>query len=53
MPIVIGMLIAPLGIPGAIALVAGGPILGAVLVLLYAPETKGLTLEQIAARLRT
>lgn len=52
MPITIGMLIAPLGIPGAIALVSGGPIVGAVLVLLFAPETKGLTLEQIAARLR-
>ena len=47
-PIVIGLLIAPLGIPGAIAVVAAGPILGALLVLRYAPETRGLTLEQIA-----
>ena len=47
-PILIGLLIAPLGIPGAIAVVAAGPILGALLVLRYAPETRGLTLEQIA-----
>ena len=51
-PTVIGMMLGSLGIPGAIAVVAGGPILGALIVLRYAPETKGLTLEQIAARLR-
>ncbi len=50
-PILIGFLIAPLGIPGAIAVVAAGPILGALLVLRYAPETRGLTLEQIATQL--
>jgi MFS transporter, putative metabolite:H+ symporter len=50
-PIVIGLLIAPLGIPGSIAVVAAGPILGALLVLRYAPETRGLTLEQIASQL--
>ena len=50
-PILIGLLIAPLGIPGAIAVVAAGPILGALLVLRYAPETRGLTLEQIAIAL--
>jgi putative MFS transporter len=50
-PILIGLLIAPLGIPGAIAVVAVGPILGALLVLRYAPETRGLTLEQIAVEL--
>ncbi len=50
-PILIGFLIAPLGIPGAIAVVAVGPILGALLVLRYAPETRGLTLEQIASQL--
>jgi len=51
-PMVIGLLIAPLGgIPGAIAVVAGGPIIGAVLVMVYAPETKGLTLEQVQERL--
>jgi putative MFS transporter len=51
-PMVIGLLIAPLGIPGAIAVVAVGPILGALLVLRYAPETMGLTLEQIEEALR-
>jgi hypothetical protein len=50
-PILIGLLIAPLGIPGAIAVVAAGPILGALLVLRYAPETRGMTLEQIASQL--
>ena len=50
-PILIGLLIAPLGIPGAIAVVAVGPVLGALLVLRYAPETRGLTLEQIATEL--
>ena len=50
-PIAIGFLIAPLGIPGAMAIVSIGPILGAALVLRYAPETRGLTLEQIAERL--
>jgi len=52
-PMVIGLLIAPLGIPNAIAVVAIGPVLGAVLVLRYAPETKGLTLEQVQQRLAT
>lgn len=51
-PIAIGYLIAPLGIPGAIAVVAVGPVIGALLVLRYAPETRGLTLEQIASELR-
>ena len=37
-----------LGIPNSIALVAIGPIVGAALVLRYAPETRGMTLEQIA-----
>ena len=51
-PIAIGALIAPLGgIPGAIAVVAIGPVLGAVLVLLFAPETRGLTLEEVQERL--
>jgi putative MFS transporter len=51
-PIGIGLLIGPLGISGAIAIVSVGPLLGAILVLRYAPETRGLTLEQIATRLR-
>ncbi|MFP6638977.1 MAG: MFS transporter, partial [Myxococcota bacterium] len=51
-PMVIGVLILPLGdIPSAIAIVAVGPIVGALLVLLYAPETRGLTLEEIQTRL--
>ena len=52
-PGVIGLLIAELGgIPGAIAIVSVGPIIGALLVLRYAPETRGLTLEQIQQRLK-
>ena len=50
-PVLIGLLIAPLGIPGAITVVAVGPLLGAILVLRYAPETRGLTLEQIGQEL--
>jgi putative MFS transporter len=51
-PMVIGLLIEPLGgIPAAIAIVAVGPILGALLVLRYAPETKGMTLEEVQAHL--
>ncbi len=51
-PVAIGALIVPLGgIPPAIAVVAAGPILGAVLVLLYAPETRGMTLEEVQTHL--
>jgi putative MFS transporter len=51
-PILIGTLIAPLGgIPAAITVVAIGPVLGALLVLRYAPETRGLTLEEVQERL--
>jgi len=51
-PVAIGLLIGPLGgIPPAIAVVAVGPIVGALLVLRYAPETRGLTLEEVQARL--
>lgn len=47
-PIAIGLLIGPLGgIPPAIAIVAIGPIAGAALVMVFAPETRGMTLEQI------
>ena len=47
-PMAIGALIIPIGgIPNAIAIVAVGPIVGALLVLRYAPETRGLTLEEI------
>ena len=51
-PVAIGAMIVPLGgIPTAIAVVSIGPILGAVLVLRYAPETRGLTLEEVQAKL--
>jgi putative MFS transporter len=51
-PVVIGVLIPLFGdIPTAIAAVAIGPILGAALVLRYAPETRGLTLEEVQERL--
>jgi putative MFS transporter len=50
-PGAIGLLVAPLGIPGAIAVVAAGPILGALLVLRFAPETRGLTLEEVQEHL--
>ena len=50
--VAIGLLIGPLGgIPAAITVVAAGPILGALLVLRYAPETKGMTLEEVQAHL--
>ena len=50
-PIAIGALSVSLGIPNSIAVVAIGPVIGGLLVLRYAPETKGLTLEQIAETL--
>ena len=46
-PAAIGVLIFWLGIANSIAVVAIGPVLGALLVLRYAPETRGLTLEEI------
>lgn len=50
-PALIGLLIAQLGltISMAVALVSIGPILGAILVWFRAPETRGLTLEQVEA----
>jgi MFS transporter, putative metabolite:H+ symporter len=50
-PAGIALLIPKLGIPTAIAVVSVGPILGALLVLRYAPETRGMTLEEIQERL--
>ncbi|NRA01527.1 MAG: MFS transporter [Myxococcales bacterium] len=51
-PVLIGALIVPLGgIPNAIAVVAIGPVVGGLLVLAFAPETRGLTLEQIQEQL--
>jgi len=50
-PALIGLLIPWLGISWAVSLAGFGPILGALFVLRYAPETKGLTLEQIESGL--
>lgn len=48
-PALIGLLIASAGlsISTAVALVAVGPVLGAILVWAFAPETRGLTLEEV------
>jgi putative MFS transporter len=48
-PAVIGLMIQhfSLSISTAVAIVSVGPLIGAVLVWRYAPETRGLTLEQI------
>ena len=50
-PLLIGALIPFLGISWGITCVAIGPIIGAFLVMKYAPETKGMTLEQIQEKL--
>lgn len=51
-PMAMGLLIAETGsIPWAITAVAVGPILGALLVLRLAPETRGLTLEEVQEHL--
>jgi len=52
-PIAIGALLIPLqgDIPDAIAIVAVGPVLGALAVLRWAPETRGLTLEEVQEKL--
>ena len=50
-PLLIGMLADRIGIPLAVGVMAIGPVVGALLVLAYAPETRGKTLEQIAAEL--
>ena len=47
----IGQLIPLMGISWGITWVAIGPIIGAILVMKYAPETRGLTLEQIQEKL--
>jgi MFS family permease len=51
MPLLVGTFITALGISWSVTVVAFGPILGALLVLRYAPETRGMTLEQIEAAL--
>ena len=50
-PVLIGQLIPIMGISWGITWVAIGPVIGAILVMKYAPETRGLTLEQIQERL--
>ncbi|MEW6298779.1 MAG: MFS transporter [Thermodesulfobacteriota bacterium] len=51
-PFVISAFISSLGISGAVAVTAVGPVLGALLVMRYAPETKGLTLEEVQHAMR-
>ena len=46
-PLAVGAFVGVLGLSWSVGVVAFGPILGALLVARYAPETKGLTLEQI------
>lgn len=50
-PLAIGVLADRFGIPSAVAVLSIGPILGALAVLRWAPETRGLTLEEIEASL--
>ena len=50
-PMLIGLLIPIMGISWGVTWVAIGPIIGALLVLKFAPETKGLTLEEIQEKL--
>ncbi len=50
-PLLIGMLADHIGIPFSVGIMAIGPVIGALLVLRYAPETRGKTLEQIAQEL--
>jgi hypothetical protein len=49
-PFTIGALSKSLGgLGNAVAAVSISPIIGAILVLRFAPETRGMTLEQLAA----
>jgi len=50
-PLAIGWLADRIGIPWAVGVMAIGPVIGGVLVLVYAPETRGKTLEEISAEL--
>jgi MFS transporter, putative metabolite:H+ symporter len=50
-PFAIGWLADRIGIPRAVAVMAVGPVLGGLIVLRYAPETRGKTLEQISDEL--
>jgi MFS family permease len=46
-PFVVSIFVEIIGISWSVALVSIGPILGALLVMRYAYETKGLTLEEV------
>jgi putative MFS transporter len=50
-PALIGLLIPVVGISWSMGVVAVGPILGAAMVMRYAPETMGLSLEEIQEKL--
>ncbi len=50
-PLAIGWLADRIGIPYAVAIMAVGPVVGGLVVLRYAPETGGKTLEEISAEL--
>jgi len=50
-PFAIGWLADRIGIPRAVGVMAIGPVLGGLIVLAYAPETRGKTLEEISADL--
>ncbi len=50
-PVLIGALIPIMGISWGITWVAIGPIIGALLVMKYALETRGLTLEEVQTKL--
>lgn len=48
-PLLVGMLSGPMGgLGNAAALFSVGPVLGAILILAWAPETRGFTLEQLS-----
>ena len=46
-PLGVGLFVSTLGISWSVGVFAFGPVLGAIVVLLYAPETRGMTLEEI------
>jgi len=50
-PVGVGILADRIGIPAAVGVTAIGPVVGALIVLRYAPETRGKTLEEISAGL--
>jgi len=50
-PFAIGWLADRIGIPWAVGVMAFGPVIGGLIVLRYAPETRGKTLEEISDEL--